>query len=84
MSTDTPTARQIEVLRLVAAGVRAGLPPTIAEMCTALSIRSTNAVDDHLQALVRKGLLERRPARRSRALALTPAGLRWVGEKEAA
>lgn len=84
MSADTPTARQLEVLRLIAEGIHAGLPPSIAELGVALGIRSTNAVDDHLQALTRKGLLEPRHPRRARDLALTKAGWLWVGERSAA
>jgi len=37
----------------------AGYPPTVRELCAALGMTSTNAVNDHLKALERKGLISR-------------------------
>lgn len=62
------TKRQAEVLRVIEQSiVQEGYPPTIREIGAKLGIRSTNAVNDHLKALERKGYLERREAK-SRAL----------------
>ena len=36
-----------------------GYPPTIREIGAGLGIRSTNGVSDHIEALGRKGFLER-------------------------
>ncbi|AGX88270.1 transcriptional repressor LexA [Candidatus Symbiobacter mobilis] len=38
--------------------VRTGVPPTRAEVATALGFRSANAAQEHLQALARKGVIE--------------------------
>jgi len=62
------TKRQAEVLRVIEHSItEEGFPPTIREIGAKLGIRSTNAVNDHLKALERKGYLERREAK-SRAL----------------
>lgn len=54
------TNRQKEVLEFIIAGIREnGYPPTILELCAAMGISSTNGVNDHLQALERKGYIER-------------------------
>lgn len=66
-----PTARQLDVLRFIAAQ---RLPPTVREIGDELGIASPNGVQDLLRALMRKGLLEDRARRRTRALLLTPAG----------
>lgn len=72
------TPRQREVLRVIArySSVK-GYPPTIRDLGTALGITSTNGVNDHLKALTRLGLINRRD-NRARTLRLTPAGLREV------
>jgi repressor LexA len=56
------------VLDFVRAHVaRHGAPPTVREIGAGLGIASTNAVSDHLKALVRAGLIEKVP-HRSRGL----------------
>ena len=73
------TDRQLEVLRCIRERLEAtGYPPTIRELGDALSIRSTNGVNDHLKALERKGYVERGTSK-SRALTLTDAGFRATG-----
>lgn len=68
------TDRQREVLAYIAGHVRAfGSPPTLRETGTALGIKSTNAVNDHLKALEAKGCLVRRRDK-SRTMQLTEAG----------
>lgn len=65
------TARQEQVLGFIAETIRErGFPPTIREIGSALSIRSTNGVNDHLKALERKGYIERSGAK-SRAILVT-------------
>ncbi len=62
------TERQEQVLGYIAETIRdRGYPPTIREVGTALQIRSTNGVNDHLKALERKGYIERSGAK-SRAI----------------
>ena len=52
--------RQREILDFVAAQVeQGGVVPSYREIGLALGITSTNAVSDHLKALIRKGYLER-------------------------
>ncbi len=61
MST-TLTHRQSAVLQFIQDFSAAhGMPPTQAEIATALGFRSRNAAKDHLQALARKGAIELLP-----------------------
>jgi repressor LexA len=60
---DTPmknlTPRQNEVLAFIQRVIEeTGMPPTRAEIAEALGFRSTNASEDHLRALARKGAIE--------------------------
>ncbi|NHA14307.1 transcriptional repressor LexA [Thioalkalivibrio sp. XN279] len=53
------TARQRQVLELVREHIEeSGMPPTRAEIATALGFRSANAAEEHLRALARKGVIE--------------------------
>ena len=62
------TARQQQVLDVIQDKIdTAGYPPTIREIGAELGIKSTNAVNDHLKALERKGYLTRNEAK-SRAV----------------
>jgi repressor LexA len=72
--------RQLQVLRLIAKGLRAGRVPTIREIGEKLKIRSTNGVNDHLEALEKKGLLERGEHGKSRSITVTEIGWRQLGE----
>jgi len=77
-----PTFRQLEVLAVVARSVRErGYPPTIREIGDAIGIRSTNGVDDHLEALRKKGFIFRNNAvdAKSRTNVPTAAGWSAVG-----
>lgn len=57
-----PTQRQLEVHAWMRSYQLAhGMPPTAREIKTAFGWRSTNAVADHLTALVNKGLVRHRP-----------------------
>lgn len=70
------TERQRFVLAQIHATVRAmGVPPTVRELAAALDITSTNAVVDFIDALARKGMLERGARDRARSLRLTPLGV---------
>lgn len=52
--------RQQEMLEFITAAVdQGGVVPSYREIGAALGIQSTNAVSDHLKALIRKGYLER-------------------------
>jgi repressor LexA len=83
---DTPTAltaRQREVLACVAGALRTrGMPPTRAEIATALGFRSANAAEDHLRALERKGVLAIDGVHRG--LRVLPAGWAALGVADAA
>lgn len=57
---DGLTDRQREMLAVIASSIRTyGYPPTMRAIGAAMGIRSTNGVNDHLQALQRKGCLVR-------------------------
>ena len=54
------THRQQQVLDFIRAGIAAnGYAPSVREIGTHLGVASTNAVNDHLKVLVRKGVLVR-------------------------
>lgn len=65
--------RQRQILDFIASHMdQHGIPPTLREIGVALSIKSTNGVSEHVDALIRKGYLERAgEARQSRSLRLT-------------
>lgn len=74
------TRRQLQVLRSIHAFQRArGMAPTLREIGAAVSIRSTNGVNDHLKALERRGLLLRGHAALARDMRVTEAGLIVLG-----
>lgn len=79
------TDRQQEILNFIERTLQQeGFPPTIAEIADAFSMRSTNSIRGHLQALARKGAIELVPAasRGIRLLKPTPdpdQGLPLVG-----
>ncbi len=53
------TARQQQILSLIERAIATtGAPPTRAEIATELGFKSTNAAEEHLQALARKGVIE--------------------------
>ncbi|MFS8086340.1 MAG: transcriptional repressor LexA [Acidobacteriota bacterium] len=69
------TSRQEEVLNFIRDCVAAdGLPPTRAEIARALGFKSPNAAEQHVKALVDKGVLEWVPG--------ASRGLRIVGSEE--
>lgn len=77
-----PTPRQLEVLRFIARHIQiAGYPPTLKEIGKAFRISSTNGVNDHLQALERKGLIARTDMV-SRGIVITDDGKRWASSDE--
>ncbi|NMB77291.1 MAG: transcriptional repressor LexA [Myxococcales bacterium] len=68
---DGLTERQEQLLRFIEAyGEMHGFPPSIREMAEHMGIRSTNGVNDHLKALLRKGFIRREGQAKSRALSL--------------
>jgi len=65
---DALTARQRDILAFITESIRSrGYPPTLREIGSHFSIRSTNGVNDHLRALEKKGYLKREDLK-SRAL----------------
>jgi repressor LexA len=65
------TDRQKQILHFIVKETEnRGFPPTIREIGEQMSIRSTNGVNDHLNALERKGYLQR-GAQQSRSLVVT-------------
>ena len=53
------TARQQQVLDLIKNKIEStGMPPTRAEIATALGFRSANAAEEHLKALARKEVIQ--------------------------
>jgi repressor LexA len=70
----TLTDRQRLVLRFIESHIRQhGFPPTIREIGQHLGIKSTNGVNDHLNALQKKGFLTREEGK-SRTLQLRGTG----------
>src|SRR5688500_6087530 len=77
---DELTPRQAEILELIRSHVEAtGFPPTRAEIARILGFRSVNAAEEHVKALVKKGVIELLP-NASRGIRLAQgAGLPVVG-----
>ncbi|MDZ7840812.1 MAG: transcriptional repressor LexA [Gammaproteobacteria bacterium] len=72
------TNRQQQILDFIQRySVKAGMPPTRAEIASHMGFRSANAAEDHLRALARKGAISLTPGR-SRGIRLqastTPSG----------
>jgi repressor LexA len=81
---DKLTARQAQVLELVRQAIEdSGMPPTRAEIATALGFRSANAAEEHLRALARKGAIELLPGAsrgiRLKSTARDTAGVPLIG-----
>ena len=73
------TERQHEVLGCIYQYINDnGFAPTLRELGGMLNIKSTNGVNDHLLALVRKGLIER-SSMFSRAIRITAKGGETLG-----
>lgn len=70
-----PTPRQQQILDLIRSHVQEqGMPPTRLEIARMLGVRSVNAVEDHLKALVRKGYVELLSGRNRNIRLLQDAG----------
>lgn len=60
MRDGSPSPRQAEVLRFIAEhAAQHGYPPTLREICNGIGIVSTNGASDHINGLIRKGMLTR-------------------------
>lgn len=80
---DDLTERQQRVLSFIEGQIRKhGFAPTIREIGRHLGIRSTNGVNDHLNALERKGFIKRQD-HKSRTLVVVKGGQRDPGAGEA-
>lgn len=67
------TRRQADILSFIVTCIRDnGMPPTIDEIGRRFNISSTNGVNDHLVALVRKGYIER--SSKARSIRVTEKG----------
>lgn len=71
--------RQAQVLRLIRESLeKRGYPPSLRELAAGLEVSGTRAIEKHVQALERKGLLRRRGGARSIELLGRPTGGRKV------
>ena len=53
------TARQAQILELIQKAIaRTGAPPTRVEIANEMGFRSSNAAEEHLKALAKKGVIE--------------------------
>ena len=82
------THRQQQVLDFIRAGIASnGYAPSVREIGNHLGVSSTNAVNDHLKVLVRKGVLVRNsdhsPTSKGKARALRPVEAPRTREQEA-
>lgn len=74
------TARQQQILDLIKDAIaHTGSPPTRAEIATELGFKSTNAAEEHLQALARKGVIEL-VSGTSRGIRIKSEALRFINE----
>jgi repressor LexA len=81
-SAHKPTAAQREVLLIIRQFFREhSFPPTRREIGDALGVSSTNAVENHIYALERKGMLTR-TRNTARSTVLTERGLKALVEGE--
>ena len=70
MPAEPLTQRQSKVLKFIERNISlSGYPPTLREIGNAFGIKSTNGVNDHLRALMRKGYLAKESGK-SRTLKL--------------
>ncbi|GBG95076.1 LexA repressor [Ligilactobacillus salitolerans] len=76
--------RQIAVLRFIYECVHEkGYPPTVREICEAVSLSSTSTVHGHIARLERRGYLRKDPTK-PRALEITKDGMTALGIKPTA
>jgi repressor LexA len=74
------TPRQAAILELIREHTRSsGYPPTRAEICSAMGFRSPNAAEEHLRALVRKGVIEISPGASRGIRVKEPEGIPVIG-----
>jgi len=77
---DHLTPRQAEILALIRDSIEhTGAPPTRAEIATAFGFRSPNAAEEHLRALVRKGVIAMDEGRARGIRLLIDTGLPVIG-----
>ena len=79
--TKASEKRQLNILRFIYNTVESkGYPPTVREICQAVSLSSTSTVHGHLARLTKKGFLKKDPTK-PRAMEVTLAGLEALGIK---
>lgn len=78
------TERQSKVLKFIERTISSsGYPPTLREIGNAFGIRSTNGVNDHLRALMRKGYLAKEEGKSRTLKLLQPRSKRQMQHKDA-
>lgn len=75
----SPTVKQLEVLRFIHERSVAGPVPTLREIGLEFSISSLNAIADYVEALARKGCLEKGTPHSARSLRVTETGKKFLG-----
>ncbi|PWG00714.1 transcriptional repressor LexA [Levilactobacillus bambusae] len=80
--TKASDSKQMAILDFIWKRVNeVGYPPTVREICDAVSLSSTSTVHGHLARLEKKGFLHKDPTK-PRALEITTAGMAELGVKE--
>lgn len=75
------TDRQFEVVKLIYEGQKIGITPTLFELAEKLGVSSRQTVKDLLDAIAKKGYLNRKP-RRARAILLKPEAIMEIENKK--
>lgn len=64
MNTDDLSKKQLEVLKYIKGEInKKGYPPSVREICEAVSLKSTSTVHGHLERLEKKGYIRRDPTK---------------------
>lgn len=62
MDFEELSTKQMEVLRFIKGELsKKGYPPSVREICSAVSLKSTSTVHGHLERLEKKGYIRRDP-----------------------
>ena len=73
------TAKQKEILEYIKSEIlKKGYPPSVREICEAVSLKSTSSVHSHLETLEKNGYIRRDPTK-PRAIEIMDD--RWFGMK---
>lgn len=73
--------KQLKVLELICEGISAnGSPPTQDELAAAMSVAKTT-IFEHVSALIRNGLINKRQRHSARSLYPTPEAIDYLGKR---